>query len=385
MFNPLEHPVALLLPERQTQLSGWTEHIPFAMALVDLLRPSTIVELGTYAGDSYCAMCQAVQHLDLDTRCYAVDTWVGDPQTGFYGGEILEGLRQHHDPRYGRFSQLIVSTFEDALHTFGDGTIDLLHIDGFHGYDEAKRDLDTWLPKVSPAGVVLLHDIHERVKGFGVWRLWEELRKQCRHFEFHHGHGLGLLAAGPDSPPALETLLQAGQEEARSIRKHFFALGHRLTLGLRAEAFRTEAATVRAREIVEIGARLSEEVEKISAAAAVTAASQRHIDDALATTKARQTRLDEVEHQVPLLEQEVQKRDAQIEEMDAAVRSKNDQIDALHHEIALRDARCAELERTVAARDGRIAELETDPKPAGDSGDDRIGAADVAERSDQIG
>src|SRR5689334_2120110 len=100
-FDLMKHPIIFHTPRRLTPFSGWVEHIPFAMFLVDVLKPSLIVELGTEYGDSYCAFCQAVQELNLDTRCYAVDTWQGDPQAGFYGPEVLADLRAHHDPLYG--------------------------------------------------------------------------------------------------------------------------------------------------------------------------------------------------------------------------------------------------------------------------------------------
>ncbi len=55
--------------------SAWLEHIPFAFWLVDTLRPRNIVELGTHYGSSYFSFCQAVSKLDLETCCFAVDTW----------------------------------------------------------------------------------------------------------------------------------------------------------------------------------------------------------------------------------------------------------------------------------------------------------------------
>jgi hypothetical protein len=67
-INPLRHPVCLALPLRIAS-SFWIEHIPFAMFLIDILRPRTVVELGAFTGVSYCAFCQAVKALDLDSRC----------------------------------------------------------------------------------------------------------------------------------------------------------------------------------------------------------------------------------------------------------------------------------------------------------------------------
>src|SRR5215211_8433798 len=186
LIDPLCHPVCLNSPKRLWAGSGWTEHVPFAMFLVDVMRPRTFVELGTHAAVSYCAFCQAVAALGLETRCYAIDTWQGDEHSGMYGPEVLEELRAHHDPLYGAFSRLIQSTFENARAEFPDGSIDLLHIDGFHSYEAVRGDFESWLPKVSPSGVVLLHDTGVREKGFGVWRLWDEVSARYPHFSFPH-------------------------------------------------------------------------------------------------------------------------------------------------------------------------------------------------------
>src|SRR2546428_13959590 len=107
LFNPLDYPILFIQPRRVTASSAWHEHIPTAMLLVDLLRPSVLVELGTQSGDSYCAFCQGVQELALEARCYAVDTWEGDPQTGRYGPEVLANLSGYHDLLYGNFSTLL--------------------------------------------------------------------------------------------------------------------------------------------------------------------------------------------------------------------------------------------------------------------------------------
>src|SRR5437660_1773574 len=116
--NPLNHPIVFTTPRRLTRFSYWVEHIPFAMFVVDLLKPRTIVELGTHYGDSYCALCQAGHTLNLKTQCYAVDTWQGDQHVGPYGPEVLAHLRAHHDPLYSGFSRLIQSSFDQAAPYF---------------------------------------------------------------------------------------------------------------------------------------------------------------------------------------------------------------------------------------------------------------------------
>ena len=228
-LNPLDHPICLSPPRRLSVIAAWHEHLPFAMFVIDLARPAVLVELGTHFGDSYCAFCQAVSELHLPTRCYAVDTWTGDAHSGLYGPEVLESLRAHHDPLYGSFSRLIQSTFDQALAHFPDGTVDLLHIDGYHTYEAVRHDFESWLPKLSPRGIVLMHDVNVREHDFGAWKLWEELRDQHPSFTFAHGNGLGVLGVGPDVPAAVRPLFEASREEASRVSSLFFELGHRVT------------------------------------------------------------------------------------------------------------------------------------------------------------
>ena len=205
--------------------TAWTEHAPFAFWLVDAVRPRELVELGTHYGYSYLAFCQAVQRLQLSTNCYAIDTWKGDHHAGFYGEEILAGLIAIHDERYAGFSRLIQSTFDEALPHFGDGTIDLLHIDGRHGYEDVLHDFETWLPKLSDRAIVLFHDTNVRERGFGVWKLWAELRERHPSFEFAHGHGLGVLQVGSVMAEGVRPLFEADAEARNAIAAFYSRLG----------------------------------------------------------------------------------------------------------------------------------------------------------------
>jgi hypothetical protein len=223
-------------PDR-IKLSAWIEHVPFAFWLVEALRPSSIVELGTYSGTSYAALCQAVHTLRLETRCFAIDTWKGDKQTGFYGDDIFADLAAYNRELYSGFSSLIRSTFDEASQYFEDGSIDLLHIDGCHTYEAVRHDFEQWLPKLSSRAVVLLHDTNVREREFGVFHLWTRLQSRWPSFEFIHGHGLGIVGVGADLTDPLSRLFQANgrAKVASAIRSMYFGLGKSLELRMEKE------------------------------------------------------------------------------------------------------------------------------------------------------
>jgi len=213
---------------RAGQPSAWHGHVPFAHWLVAATRPRSIVELGTHAGVSYSAFCQAVQRSDSGARCHAVDTWAGDAHAGAYDEAVYAEFSAFNAAHFAGFSTLIRKTFDDALADFADGSIDLLHIDGFHTYEAVRHDFESWRPKLSNRAVVLFHDICVRERGFGVWQFWEEIRGSgSASLEFHHSFGLGVLALGPVVPEALRALCDAPAER---MRTRFAALGERHTL-----------------------------------------------------------------------------------------------------------------------------------------------------------
>ena len=222
---PVLRPIVFTEPDRLVPPAAWVGHLPFAFWLIDVFRPRLLVELGVHTGNSYCGFCQAVAALALPTQCYGVDTWRGDPQAGFYGGEVLADLKAWHDRRYAGFSRLVHSTFDEARAHFPDGAIDLLHIDGYHTYEAAAHDFASWQAKLSPRAVVLFHDTNVRERDFGVWRLWQELAADRPHFTFLHGNGLGVLAMGQVDSAPLDWLFSALGREAVAIRALFARLG----------------------------------------------------------------------------------------------------------------------------------------------------------------
>ena len=179
---------------KDLQGKAWVGHTPFAYWLVAALKPKTLVELGTHGGGSYFSFCQSVVDNKLDTKTYAIDTWTGEKQAGFYSESLFKKVMDFNIEHFDNFSTLMKMTFDEALNEFDDDSVDLLHIDGFHSYEAVSNDYRSWYPKLSKEAIVLFHDTHEIKPGFGVHQFWDELKKDHRDqcFEFKHSHGLGM-------------------------------------------------------------------------------------------------------------------------------------------------------------------------------------------------
>ena len=216
------------LPSRRFEpriygVGAWTSHLHFACDLVATLRPALLVELGVDRGESYFAFCQAAAEHKTGTRCFGIDTWHGDQQAGGYDETTFAQVSGHNRANYETFSTLFRSGFDDALARFQQESIDVLHLDGLHTEAAVRHDVDSWLPKLRPGGILLLHDVDVRSKGFGVWKIWAELQTRGRSWTFHDGPGLAVWQKPPGSPlPGfLEQLLAPPNEQNEELAKYY--------------------------------------------------------------------------------------------------------------------------------------------------------------------
>ena len=349
-----------LRPRRTGVESAWYGHVPFAHWLVSVCQPRLLIELGTHNGASYAAFCEAMAQFAGSGRAFAIDTWAGDDHAGHYGDEVYWDLKRFHDEHYAGFSELLRCTFDAALPYFGDGTVDLLHIDGLHTYEAVRADWDAWRPKLSEYAVVLFHDTNVRERGFGVWRLWDDLRGAYPHFEFLHGHGLGVLAYGDAAPEAVQAL--CAMRDARAVgavRQRFALLGERW---MEANERRGNVAAQQAAEAALAGA-----TGEIAAAAAERErleASERQLMAALANADAA-LGMARAERDTLALSQE--RLTAALEKADASAKELRERLDDQEAETELlrtqraasgpSAAELAQFQQQLAAREYDLAAL----------------------------
>jgi hypothetical protein len=204
-------------------VGAWTPHLAVGYDLVAVLKPALLVELGVDRGESYFGFCQSVVENRTGTRCFGIDTWQGDEHAGGYDETTFRQVSEHNQANYAAFSSLVRSSFDDALARFENESIDVLHLDGLHTEAAVHHDLDLWLPKLRRGGILLLHDVRVRSKGFGVSKAWEDVQKQGRSWTFEDGPGLGVWQKPPATPlPGfLEQLLEPANESSQTLAEYY--------------------------------------------------------------------------------------------------------------------------------------------------------------------
>jgi glycosyltransferase involved in cell wall biosynthesis len=127
----------------------------------------TIVEVGSWKGKSTAYLGVEVINSGKDIRVYAVDTWLGSPNEDVHQNDpaVVSGtlFNMFVDNMAPINSQKKVvwplrADSIEAAKEFEDGSVDCIFIDASHDYENVKKDITAWLPKVKPGGILAGHD-----------------------------------------------------------------------------------------------------------------------------------------------------------------------------------------------------------------------------------
>ena len=178
----------------QLKFAYWEGHRDFVYDLINFVKPKMITELGSQYGCSLFTFCQSVKDNNLDTKIRAVDMWSGDIGAQDTGEEVFALVNKIKDEYFSNLDiKLYQMRFDDALPDFEDGSIDILHIDGGHTFEDVDHDLKTWLPKLSEDGIILFHDVYSDIDDGSCVHWRETKKKYSNFFDFEHSCGLGIL------------------------------------------------------------------------------------------------------------------------------------------------------------------------------------------------
>ena len=126
---------------------------------------SVFVEIGTWKGKSAVFMAEKIKEFNKNIDFYTIDPFNGEgggyeTDTDVKNNSLLETYYKNIEPVKTYIKTLIGFSYNIALN-FKDKSIDFLFIDSDHRYEEIKRDLNDWFPKIKKGGIIAGHDYNE--------------------------------------------------------------------------------------------------------------------------------------------------------------------------------------------------------------------------------
>jgi predicted O-methyltransferase YrrM len=161
-----------LLPK---DTSGWNGNSEVFVKLITEIKPKTIIEVGTWKGQSAINMGKTVKGLGLNTIIHCVDTWLGAIEfwTWLSGTPERDLLLHHGYPQiYYQFLSNVVhndlqdtilpfpNTSENAFRYFRDTnmTADLIYIDASHEEEDVYKDITNYFTLLNNGGIIFGDD-----------------------------------------------------------------------------------------------------------------------------------------------------------------------------------------------------------------------------------
>jgi cephalosporin hydroxylase len=176
--------------QHQSKIDGWCNQQK-ATGMMDLIyevKPELCVEVGVFGGSSIYPTASALKFLGQGIVC-AIDPWrhedclegydANDVNYQWWSKVDLEAIYQGFLRVLNRFHlqpycHVMRMTGLEALNTFADGSIDILHIDGNHTKDSALSDAEMYLPKVKQGGYIWFDDVN-----------WASTAQACQFLKQH--------------------------------------------------------------------------------------------------------------------------------------------------------------------------------------------------------
>ena len=335
----------------------WEGHRDFAYDLLQFVRPERLVELGSQYGCSLFTFCQAVRDFKLNTEINAVDMWSGDIGAEITGEEVYALVQKTAATYYPEVNlHLFQMCFDDARPNFADNSIDILHIDGGHTFEDVEHDFTTWLPKLKENGIVLFHDVYSPIDQ-GSCDHWEKTKKEydC-YFDFTHSCGLGILF--PKGRYWYDRLEEAGFFKCYKDL-YFYRSKYKYTQerfdelkGLYEERYR--AIEQQSKMIDERDERIAADERLVAEKDAAIASQTKLIEERDATIASQTKMIEERDARIAADEKLVAEKDAAIASQTKLIEERNATIESQNKLIAERDERIAADEKLVAEKDAAI-------------------------------
>jgi predicted O-methyltransferase YrrM len=139
-------------------VDGWFNFEQVYIDMVNRFERGLFVEIGCWKGRSTIFMADQIKSSGKDIKFFATDLWEPFRQEdGILFHSTMEEFLNNIEP-VKEMITVIKGSSHETHKQFEDASIDFLFIDANHDYEMVIKDIQFWLPKVKPHGVIAGHD-----------------------------------------------------------------------------------------------------------------------------------------------------------------------------------------------------------------------------------
>lgn len=156
-----------------TQISKRSDFITY----LDEVKATTGAEIGVFTGKFSEALLKGLPSLKT---LLAIDPWWNEGSPGYpdayppkiTGATHIQAALNRLSP-FGDRAVMIRAKSCDVARFIADSSLDFVHIDADHSYEQVMQDITNWIGKLKPGGLIFGHDAYER-HGGGVIKATKE-------------------------------------------------------------------------------------------------------------------------------------------------------------------------------------------------------------------
>lgn len=140
------------------------------------------LEIGTYSGGSFYALCQVA---NPNAILISIDKGGGAYRSYEQRVEVFENEFKQPNQKLHvlNMNSTHKETIDEVEEILGSNELDYLFIDGRHNYPSVSSDYDNYERFVRLGGIIAFHDI---VRKGGVARKWNEIKNDHESIEIFH-------------------------------------------------------------------------------------------------------------------------------------------------------------------------------------------------------
>jgi len=151
------------------EIQGWFDYDDIYNLAIDTASDGArFVEIGAWKGRSAAYAGVEILNSGKKIRLDVIDHFLGSEDHRDQRSKHFERLTQDENGLFNLCTQnlkpvkkavkIIRAESMEAVKTYADESLDFVFIDGSHDYESVCNDIDAWLPKVKPFGILAGHD-----------------------------------------------------------------------------------------------------------------------------------------------------------------------------------------------------------------------------------